>query len=289
VVGASGEWESGLFDKNSFVETLGGWGKTVVVGRARLGGVPCGIVSVETRSVECNVPADPANPNSSEVVLPQVRSSRPPCPALSRRLHHRETRSLSRVDSKRHVGWQAGQVWFPDSAYKTATAINDFNNGEQLPLFVFANWRGFSGGTRDMYNEVLKFGAMIVDALREYKQVSTLTPTPLLLRRDSWWHPEASRPIIMARANMWRVVCVWGQQPVFVYIPPGGELRGGAWVVVDPTINLEYMEMYAPSLPPSLPRTDRDSGWEVSSRRCFAQPLSHTCSPNRGLHVRRER
>ena len=64
----------------------------------------------------------------------------------------------------------------------------------------------------------------------------------------------------MARANMWRVVCVWGQQPVFVYIPPGGELRGGAWVVVDPTINLEYMEMYAPSLPPSLPRTDRDSG-----------------------------
>jgi len=138
------------------------------VGRARLGGVPCGIVSVETRSVEANQPADPANPNSSEEVLPQ-----------------------------------AGQVWFPDSAYKTATAIKDFNSGEQLPLFIFANWRGFSGGTRDMYNEVLKFGAMIVDALREYKQ------------------------------------------PVFVYIPPGGELRGGAWVVVDPTINLEYMEMYA--------------------------------------------
>jgi len=138
------------------------------VGRARLGGVPCAIVSVETRSVEANQPADPANPNSSEEVLPQ-----------------------------------AGQVWFPDSAYKTATAIKDFNSGEQLPLFIFANWRGFSGGTRDMYNEVLKFGAMIVDALREYKQ------------------------------------------PVFVYIPPGGELRGGAWVVVDPTINLEKMEMYA--------------------------------------------
>jgi hypothetical protein len=27
------------------------------------------------------------------------------------------------------------------------------------------------------------------------------------------------------------------KQPVFVYIPPGGELRGGAWVVVDPAIN----------------------------------------------------
>lgn len=41
-------------------------------------------------------------------------------------------------------------MWFPDSAYKTAQAINDFNRGENLPLMIFANWRGFSGGTRDM-------------------------------------------------------------------------------------------------------------------------------------------
>lgn len=34
-------------------------------------------------------------------------------------------------------------------------------------------------------------------------------------------------------------------QPVFVYIPPHGELRGGAWVVLDPTINEDYMEMFA--------------------------------------------
>ena len=27
-------------------------------------------------------------------------------------------------------------------------------NGEQLPLFILANWRGFSGGMRDMYDEV---------------------------------------------------------------------------------------------------------------------------------------
>ena len=27
-----------------------------------------------------------------------------------------------------------------------------------------------------------------------------------------------------------------GEQPVMVYIPPNGELRGGAWVVMDPTI-----------------------------------------------------
>ena len=42
---------------------------------------------------------------------------------------------------------QAGQVWYPDSAFKTAQAIEDMNR-ENLPLFIFANWRGFSGGMR---------------------------------------------------------------------------------------------------------------------------------------------
>ncbi|KAF2139143.1 uncharacterized protein K452DRAFT_232893 [Aplosporella prunicola CBS 121167] len=159
---------SGLFDRNSFEEALGGWARTVVVGRARLGGVPVGVIGVETRSVENVTPADPANPDSME----QVSS-------------------------------EAGGVWYPNSAFKTAQAIRDFNNGEQLPLIILANWRGFSGGQRDMYNEVLKYGSYIVDALVKY------------------------------------------EQPVFVYIPPFGELRGGSWVVVDPTINPAYMEMYA--------------------------------------------
>lgn len=35
------------------------------------------------------------------------------------------------------------------------------------------------------------------------------------------------------------------RQPVISYIPPFGELRGGSWVVVDPTINSDMMEMYA--------------------------------------------
>ncbi|KAJ1998480.1 acetyl-coenzyme-A carboxylase, partial [Coemansia thaxteri] len=161
-------WLGGFFDRGSFVETLGGWARTVVVGRARLGGIPMGVIAVEARTVENIIPADPANPNSEEQVLQE-----------------------------------AGTVWYPNSAYKTAQAIQDFNNGEQLPLIIFANWRGFSGGQRDMFFEVLKYGAYIVDALSKY------------------------------------------QQPVFVYIIPNGELRGGAWVVVDPTINPEMMEMYA--------------------------------------------
>lgn len=106
------------------------------------------------------------------------------------------------LDSDATSTQQAGQVWFPDSAYKTAQAIRDFSR-EQLPLMIFANWRGFSGGMKDMYEQVIKFGAQIVDGLRKY------------------------------------------QQPVIIYIPPNGELRGGAWVVVDPSINERYMEMYA--------------------------------------------
>src|SRR5690242_11585649 len=101
-------------------------------------------------------------------------------------------------DSIEQVSNEAGGVWYPNSAFKTAQAIRDFNNGEQLPLMILANWRGFSGGQRDMYNEVLKYGSYIVDALVKY------------------------------------------EQPVFVYIPPHGELRGGSWVVVDPTINPQY-------------------------------------------------
>ena len=66
-----------------------------------------------------------------------------------------------------------------------------------------ANWRGFSGGQRDMFEEILKYGSYIVDAIRDYKQ------------------------------------------PLFIYLPPRAELRGGAWVVLDTTINADQVEMYA--------------------------------------------
>ena len=124
-----------------------------------------GTICVDTRTTESLVYADPALETSQEEVIKE-----------------------------------AGQVWYPNSASKTAQAIRDFNFGEQLPMIIFANWRGFSGGQSDMFKEILKFGAQIVDALREFKQ------------------------------------------PIFIYII--GELRGGAWVVVDPSINSEMMEMY---------------------------------------------
>uniref|UniRef100_A0A670JIU8 acetyl-CoA carboxylase n=1 Tax=Podarcis muralis TaxID=64176 RepID=A0A670JIU8_PODMU len=162
-----GSWQSGFFDHGSFMEIMQPWAQTVVVGRARLGGIPVGVIAVETRTVELAVPADPANPESEAKIIQQ-----------------------------------AGQVWFPDSAFKTAQAIRDFDR-ERLPLLIFANWRGFSGGMKDMYDQVLKFGAYIVDSLRQFKQ------------------------------------------PALVYIPPHAELRGGSWVVIDPTINPLHMELYA--------------------------------------------
>uniref|UniRef100_A0A7S4BXK4 Acetyl-CoA carboxylase n=1 Tax=Chrysotila carterae TaxID=13221 RepID=A0A7S4BXK4_CHRCT len=164
----SGAFKEGLLDANSFVEYLPHWAKTVVVGRGRLGGMPVGVIITENRTVEKSILADPAN-----------------------------------LESKPQTAMQAGQVWFPDSAYKTAQAIRDFNTGEGLPLLLLANWRGFSGGRKDMFEEILKFGSFIVDELTQYKQ------------------------------------------PIIVYIPPHCEIRGGAWVVIDATINPRYMEMYA--------------------------------------------
>ncbi|KAG1712638.1 hypothetical protein DVH05_000380 [Phytophthora capsici] len=120
-----------------------------IVGRGRLGGISVGVVVTEVRTSEKIIPADPATPASQG-----------------------------------NLTQQAGQVWFPGSAHKTAAAIKDFK-GEDLPLFILTNWRGFSGGQRGMFDEVLKFGAAIVDGLVNY------------------------------------------EQPVFVYISPSAELRGG--------------------------------------------------------------
>lgn len=63
------EWESGFFDKDSWSEIMQPWAQTVVTGRARLGGVPVGVIAVETRTVELNLPADPANLDSEAKVL----------------------------------------------------------------------------------------------------------------------------------------------------------------------------------------------------------------------------
>ncbi|KAL3309502.1 hypothetical protein Ciccas_011952, partial [Cichlidogyrus casuarinus] len=183
------KWLSGFFDCGTFQESLAAWAQGVIVGRARLGGIACGVIVTETRSTIAQIPADPANPESEAVNINQ-----------------------------------AGQVWYPDSAYKTAQAIADFSR-EELPIFIFANWRGFSGGLKDMFDQVLKFGAMIVDSLRRYPN------------------------------------------PVYVYLPPHAELRGGAWVVVDPAINPDMMEMYADPVGARASVLEPDGTIEIKYRR----------------------
>ena len=85
---STGELESGFFDSGSFQEILAPWAQTVVTGRARLGGIPVGVIVVETRTVELHLLADPAN-----------------------------------MDSEAKTVSQAGMVWFPDSAYKTSQVL----------------------------------------------------------------------------------------------------------------------------------------------------------------------
>ena len=97
-VHADGTWISGFFDKDSWTETLADWGKSVVRPSSP-GRHPDG------RDRGRNTPHGAAYSCRSR--QPEVARV---CPA------------------------QAGQVWFPDSAHKTATAIRDFNNAENLRL-----------------------------------------------------------------------------------------------------------------------------------------------------------
>jgi Carboxyl transferase domain len=67
-----GQGPQGLFDRDSWVECQAGWARTVVTGRARLGGLPVGVLGVETETVALSLPADPGLPSSSEQTIMQA-------------------------------------------------------------------------------------------------------------------------------------------------------------------------------------------------------------------------
>uniref|UniRef100_A0A8R1ELL1 Acetyl-CoA carboxylase n=1 Tax=Caenorhabditis japonica TaxID=281687 RepID=A0A8R1ELL1_CAEJA len=159
----------GIFDCGSFDEICPAWAASIVTGRATLNGLPVGVIASQWKSFEKRQLADESVENSVE------------------------TQTM-----------KAGQVWYPDSAFKTSQAISDFNR-ESLPLVMIASLRGFSGGRKDMSDQVLTFGAHIIDELSQYTQ------------------------------------------PVIVYIPAGGELRGGAWAVVDSNVNRGIIHVIADS------------------------------------------
>ena len=160
---------SEIIDKGLWFETMPEYATSILTGRAFINSQAFGIIIANPRSTEITIPVDPGN-----------------------------------LDSEITVENKNGAVLYPDSSFKIAQTINNVNH-EKIPLFVWINWRGFSGGTRDMFNQVLKFGSMIVDALRQFNY------------------------------------------PVYAYVPPGAELRGGAMVVFSPGINSQIRMWADPS------------------------------------------
>jgi len=140
-----------LFDMGSTQEEMGAWGGGVRVGRASMGGIPIGFIAVETGTTVKHIPADPADP---------------------------DTVAVDKMEF--------GQVWYPDSSFKTAQWI-EFMRRERRPLVIMPNWRGFAGGKRELFEEILKYGAMIVDELSKYDLPVVLYMPPYAEIRGGAW------------------------------------------------------------------------------------------------------
>ena len=156
-----------FFDQNSFYETMENWAKSVITGRARINGMPIGVIATNNTPSTQTIPVDPGNEESS-----------------------------------RYEVNYSGSVWYPNSSLKTAQSIRDIKR-ERLPLLILANWRGFSGGTSDMFNDILRYGSEIVRELESY------------------------------------------DKPIYVYVPPYSQLRGGALVVLSYSINKDNIKVLA--------------------------------------------
>jgi acetyl/propionyl-CoA carboxylase alpha subunit/acetyl-CoA carboxylase carboxyltransferase component len=148
-----------VFDRSTFIPTMTEYAKTVTTGRARIGGRAFGIIYNTPDPVDKMTPCDPAN-----------------------------------LETSTTYEKQSGNILYPDTSFKIAKTIRDVNV-EGLPLLIITDWRGFSGGTRDMYTHVLDFGAMIISELVAFRKA------------------------------------------VYIYVPDGGQLRGGSMVVFSKSIN----------------------------------------------------
>lgn len=131
-----------IIDKQSFCETMDQYAKNVVTGRCRINNETFGLVYAVSHMTEKRMPCDPAD-----------------------------------LTSAIKTDCLAPNILYPDTSYKIAKTIRDCNV-EKIPILIIADWRGFSGGTRDMYDNVLDFGSMIVSELAHYKQDVTIYIPP---------------------------------------------------------------------------------------------------------------
>jgi biotin carboxylase len=157
-----------IVDGGLLLETMPSWARSLITGRCKINDKSFSVIGSRETMSETIIPADIEDRSTSKIVL-------------NRGAH----------------------VLYPESSYKMAQTIRD-SNREGLPLILWMNWRGFSGGSRDMFNEVLKYGSMIVDELRLYKH------------------------------------------PIYAYLAPNSQLRGGAMVVMSSSIN-PHIRMWADS------------------------------------------
>jgi biotin carboxylase len=133
---------SEIIDKNSFIETMENYAKNVITGRCEINCQKYGIIFPTENIVDKFIPCDPADLSSSN-----------------------------------KINKMSPNILYPDTSYKISKTIRD-SNIEGLPLLIIADWRGFSGGTRDMYENVLDFGSMIVSELVYYHQKVTIYIPP---------------------------------------------------------------------------------------------------------------
>lgn len=169
-----------VFDKGSTEEAMEEWGGTVHVGRATIGGHPVGFITVDTRTVEKVIPADPSIEGSAPVEIKQF-----------------------------------GQVWYPDSAFKTSQWIQ-FMKYERRPIVIMPNWRGFAGGKIDLYEEIVKFGAMIVDELVHFDLPVILYVPPYAELRGGAW------VVIDSEINPERIIFLADEHATGSILEPSG-------------------------------------------------------------------
>ena len=131
-----------IIDRDTLLETMESYARNVVTGRCSIGGKTYGIAYATNYIADKFAPCDPADLSSST-----------------------RTEKMS------------PNILYPDTSYKISKTIRDCNV-ENIPILIVADWRGFSGGTRDMFDNVLDFGSMIVSELAYYKNDVTIYIPP---------------------------------------------------------------------------------------------------------------
>ena len=122
-----------IIDTDTMLETMESYARNVVTGRCLIKGKTFGIAFATNYIADKFTPCDPADLSSA-----------------------------NRTDK------MSPNILYPDTSYKIAKTIRDCNI-EDIPMLIVADWRGFSGGTHDMFDNVLDFGSMIVSELAYYK------------------------------------------------------------------------------------------------------------------------